>query len=60
MYDILGREVRTLMNADLNAGYHQVVWDGKNNLGTSVSSGVYIYRVEAGSFISTKKMMLMK
>ena len=60
VYDILGREVRTLMNADLNAGYHQVVWDGKNNLGTSVSSGVYIYRVEAGSFISTKKMMLMK
>jgi DNA/RNA endonuclease YhcR with UshA esterase domain len=60
VYDILGREVRTLMNADLNAGFHQVVWDGKNNAGTSVSSGVYIYRIEAGSFISTKKMMLMK
>ncbi|MHB1050902.1 MAG: FlgD immunoglobulin-like domain containing protein [Bacteroidota bacterium] len=60
VYDILGREVRTLLNGDLNAGFHQVVWDGKNNAGTSVSSGVYIYRIEAGSFISTKKMMLMK
>jgi hypothetical protein len=60
VYDILGREVRMLVNEELKAGYHLAMWDGKNNFGTSVSSGVYIYRIEAGSFISTKKMMLMK
>ncbi|KAB2924907.1 MAG: T9SS type A sorting domain-containing protein [Bacteroidetes bacterium] len=60
VYDILGREVRSLVNTDMNAGFHQVVWNGRNNNGSTVASGVYIYRVEAGSFISTKKMMLMK
>jgi hypothetical protein len=60
VYDILGREVRILVNEELKAGYHLAMWDGKNNLGTSVASGVYIYRIEAGTFISTKKMMLMK
>jgi hypothetical protein len=60
VYDILGREVRSLVNSDMAAGYHQMAWDGKNNKGTSVASGMYIYRIEAGSFISTKKMMLLK
>jgi flagellar hook assembly protein FlgD len=60
VYDILGREVRTLMNSDLNAGYHQIVWNGRNNSGSQVASGMYLYRIEAGSFISVKKMMLLK
>jgi flagellar hook assembly protein FlgD len=60
VYDILGREVRTLMNSDLNAGYHQIVWNGRNNSGSQVASGMYLYRIEAGSFISIKKMMLLK
>jgi hypothetical protein len=60
VYDMLGREVRTLVNSNMNAGYHQVVWDGMNNLGSHVATGMYIYRIEAGSFVSTKKMMLLK
>lgn len=60
IYDLLGREVRTLVNSELNAGYFETTWDGKNNVGSQVATGVYIYRIEAGSFISTKKMMLLK
>ncbi|NUN71058.1 MAG: DUF4623 domain-containing protein, partial [Bacteroidetes bacterium] len=60
VYDILGRQVRTLMNGEAAAGYHSVVWDGRNDLGRQVATGMYIYRIESGSFISTKKMMLLK
>ena len=60
VYDELGREVRTLVNRRLNAGYQQVVWDGRNEFGAQVASGMYIYRITAGSFISVKKMMMLK
>jgi flagellar hook assembly protein FlgD len=48
------------VNARLNAGYQQVVWDGKNAFGTQVASGMYLYRITAGDFVSTKKMMMLK
>jgi hypothetical protein len=60
VYDLLGREVRTLVNSDVKAGRHEVVWDGRNELGTQVASGVYLYRITAGSFVSTMKMMMLK
>ena len=60
IYDVLGREVRTLVNARVTAGYQQVIWDGRNGLGAQVASGMYIYRITAGEFISTKKMMMLK
>ncbi|MGE5401097.1 MAG: FlgD immunoglobulin-like domain containing protein, partial [Ignavibacteriales bacterium] len=60
IYDILGREVRTLINAEQNVGVYNVIWNGENNYGTKVSSGTYIYRVEAGSFNQVKKMILLK
>ncbi|HLP17407.1 MAG TPA: FlgD immunoglobulin-like domain containing protein [Bacteroidota bacterium] len=60
VYDLLGREVRTLVNGMTNAGYFETTWNGRNNAGVQVSSGIYIYRMEAGSFISSKKMMLLK
>jgi hypothetical protein len=60
VYDMLGSEVRTLINNEYTAGNYEAVWDGRNNLGQSVSTGVYIYRIQAGTFISTKKMMLLK
>jgi hypothetical protein len=60
VYDLLGSEVRSLINNEYNAGNYEVVWDGKNNLGQFVSTGVYIYRIQAGTFIATKKMMLLK
>jgi hypothetical protein len=55
LYDILGREVQTLVNEYISAGYHEVVLN-LNNL----STGVYFYRIEAGSFVNTKKLLLLK
>lgn len=60
IYDILGRIVKTLVNEFQEAGYKSVVWDGTNNSGSSVSTGLYIYKIEAGSFVDSKKMLLLK
>ncbi|NWF88118.1 MAG: T9SS type A sorting domain-containing protein [Ignavibacteriaceae bacterium] len=55
VYDILGNEVATLVNEEKAVGYYEVEWDASR-----VASGVYIYRLAAGSFVSTKKMMILK
>jgi hypothetical protein len=61
IYNLLGEEVVTLLNNELQTtGYHMAIWDGRNKLGEVVGSGVYIYRFRAGSFISIKKMVLVK
>ena len=60
VYDVLGREVKTLINEELRPGYQQVEWDGTNNYGSRVSSGIYIYRMVAGKFVKTMKMMMLK
>jgi len=55
VFDILGKEVTTLINEFQNAGSYDAVFNGAN-----FSSGVYFYRIESGSFIDTKKMFLLK
>ena len=60
IFDISGRKVRTLVSGNLPAGRHEIVWDGRNAAGTSVSSGVYLYRMNAGAFVQSRKMMLMR
>ena len=60
IYNILGQEVRTLVNEPKQAGYYTVTWDGKNGQGRDVSSGIYYYRFEAGNITCAKKMVLMK
>jgi hypothetical protein len=60
VYDLLGREVRTLINEPMQAGVYSVEWDGKNEAGAAVTSGVYLYRMVAGDFVSTRRMTLMK
>ncbi|RMH97260.1 MAG: T9SS C-terminal target domain-containing protein, partial [Calditrichaeota bacterium] len=60
VYDLLGREVKTLVDQRLPAGYHTVQWDGTNHAGQSVVSGVYLYRLEAGNFVQTRKMVLLR
>ncbi len=60
VYDMLGREVRTLLSSDMPAGNHGVQWKGDDNGGHFVSSGTYIYRITTDNFVSTKKMILMK
>ncbi|MHB9012167.1 MAG: FlgD immunoglobulin-like domain containing protein, partial [Ignavibacteriaceae bacterium] len=60
IYDMLGKEVRTLVNGDQVAGVHSIVWDGRNNFGSQVASGTYIYRVVAGNYSAVKKMIMLK
>ncbi len=61
VYDMLGREVRTLINnEDVEAGRREIVWDGKDNIGRSVASGTYFYKLRFGNFEKTNKMMLVK
>jgi hypothetical protein len=68
IYNILGQKVRTLVNMNQSAGFKHVVWDGLNEFGEQVSTGVYIYRIEAGDpsagsgqrFVKSRKMVFMK
>ena len=60
IYNVLGQEVTTLMDAFQEAGSHSIVWNGTNNNGTAVASGMYFYRIEAGEFSKTMKMMMLK
>ena len=60
VYNLLGQAVRTLVNAEQQAGYYTVTWDGKNEFGSSVASGIYIYRINAGNNVHTLKMNLLK
>jgi hypothetical protein len=60
VYDILGQKVKTLINGMQQAGYYNITWDGTNDSGRKVASGVYIYRLESGSYIKTLKMNLLK
>ncbi|HXX62577.1 MAG TPA: FlgD immunoglobulin-like domain containing protein [Bacteroidota bacterium] len=60
IFDILGKLVTTLANQDMAAGEYRVVWDGADANGAKVSSGIYFYRIEAGSFNSVRKMLLIK
>ncbi len=67
IYNLLGQEVRNLVDNIQKAGYNSIEWDGKNNSGTNVSSGIYIYKLDAQSinnfaqkFTQTRKMILLK
>ena len=60
IYDILGKEVKTLINQTQNGGYKSILWDGTNDHGHSMSTGIYLYRIQAGNFTRTKKMVLLK
>jgi flagellar hook assembly protein FlgD len=60
IYNNLGQEVRTLVNGAQEPGIKSIVWDGKNDLGQAVSSGIYLYRLRVGNEILTKKMLLLK
>jgi hypothetical protein len=61
IFDILGREITTLVNGIQSAGEHTVLWDGNNSKGQSAGSGIYSYRLTAGNgFVETKKMVLLK
>jgi len=60
VYNIMGQKVKTLFDGRKTAGVHKVVWDGRNDSGEIVASGVYFYTIRAGTYIETKKMTLLK
>jgi hypothetical protein len=60
VYNLLGQEVRTLVSEEKGVGVYMAKWDGKDNVGAEVPSGMYLYKMIAGSFSETKKMMFMK
>ena len=60
VYDLLGKKVKTLVNTTQDAGYKSVIWNATNDYGKPVSAGVYLYQIQAGEFVQTKKMVLLK
>ena len=60
IYNLLGQGIRTLISETQNSGRHSVTWDGKDDKGREVSSGIYFYRLEAGDSKLTKRMVLIK
>ncbi|MCL4706789.1 T9SS type A sorting domain-containing protein [bacterium] len=60
IFNLLGERIRTLVNQRQMAGQHRLHWDGRNEFGMPVPSGVYLYRLRAGEFVQTRKMVLMQ
>ena len=60
VYNILGEKVRTLVNERQEAGAWSIDWDGKNDFGEAVASGIYIYKIAADAFVQSRKMILLK
>jgi flagellar hook assembly protein FlgD len=60
VFDSAGRHVRTLVNDALPEGSHQAVWNGRDDEGHRVASGIYLYRLDAGAFQQSRKMVLLK
>jgi hypothetical protein len=60
IFNVVGQEVTVLVNQRLSAGIHHVTWNGVDSSGKLVSSGVYLYRIQAGDFLQTKRMLMVK
>ena len=60
IYDILGKQIKTLVNQSQDTGNKIAVWYGTDNLDRPVSAGVYLYQIQAGEFSQTRKMLLLK
>lgn len=60
VYNIRGQKVKALINDNLSAGKHEIEWNGKDDFGKSVASGIYFYKMKAGKYKFTKKMILME
>jgi flagellar hook assembly protein FlgD len=60
IFNTIGQRVRVLVDEVQKSGYHEVVWNGRDGHGKLVSSGIYIYRLEASSEVATRKMMILR
>ncbi len=57
---MLGRQVKTLLDQTQEAGFKSIIWNATNDYGKPVSAGVYLYKIQAGEFVQTRKMVLLK
>ena len=57
---MLGNAVATLVNSNQQSGFKSVQWDATDSMGRSVSAGVYLYQIQAGEVVQTKKIVLLK
>ena len=60
IFNVLGQNIRTLVDARYQAGYHSVRWDGTDRNGKLAASGIYFYQLQAGTFSQLKKMILLR
>ena len=60
IYDITGKLIKTLVNGKKEAGYHLVIWNGKDEKGRDVTSGIYFYQIESKGFSQIKQCLLLK
>jgi hypothetical protein len=60
IFNALGQKVRTLVNETKDAGQYEITWDGKNTSGNQLSSGIYLYRLNAGNYVKVMKMVLLR
>ncbi|UCE07021.1 MAG: T9SS type A sorting domain-containing protein, partial [bacterium] len=60
IHNLLGQEVRTLVDDMKRAGYHKVIWDGKDDRVIRLPAGIYVYRIKVGEFMKSKKMLFLK
>jgi len=60
IYNLSGQLIKNLVDEYQDAGHHKIIWHGVNDARQKVASGVYFYRIKAGDFVSTKKMVVLK
>ncbi len=60
IFNVRGQKVKTLVNNSMDAGLHQIVWEGLDDAGKQISSGIYFYKMKAGEYTATRKMIMMK
>jgi hypothetical protein len=60
VFDVLGRRIRTLVRGHVQAGEHDVVWDGRDDSGTRVAPGLYLYRLQADDVVETRKLVMLR
>jgi len=60
IFNVSGQRIRTLVSESKQPGRYKISWDGRNDRGTAVTSGIYFYRLKAGSFVSVRKMIILR
>ena len=60
IFNLMGQKIRTLNSNPMTPGYHAIVWNGTNDIGSHVATGIYFYSLSSGAFHSTKKMLYLK